>query len=214
VPVTACTSSPCSASGTNSARCSDKTNGVCTSTEAIVMNYDVSKNSQGSGATIATGCYQCMINNACLDATGTANGLGTAVTNAECGDPDGANTNPPFDSRNVSSSNVPNCLDALLCTITGGVTGMAPYSGVNECTTSQSPSSVSNCYCGSATGSACIASPSSPVGVCAARENTALGTTDPTTALSHFTDTTFSPGGVGNAVLNCALTANCAACFH
>ncbi|MDP9002656.1 MAG: hypothetical protein M3O46_21410 [Myxococcota bacterium] len=204
-PPTACTTAPCAASGANSAQCVGSPGGVCTPTQAIIMNYDIAHNGQGAGAAVAIGCYRCMVDNACLDADGTTNTLGTAVTNAECGDPDPASPNPPFASRNVSATNVPHCIDALSCLLTGNA-GAVPH-----CTTTPpSPASVSNCFCGSNRGSACIASPSAPVGTCASKEFTDLGTTDPTTALSHYTDTTFSPGGVGNAILNCAQVAGSA----
>jgi len=62
----------------------------------------------------------------------------------------------------------------------------------------------------------------SAIGVCASIIDTDIGSTDPTTVLSHFTDTTFSPGGVGLAILNCGLTApaappaaaKCPTCFN
>lgn len=200
---TACTVAPCSASGPNSAKCSGSPNGVCTPTQAIVMNYDIAHNGQGPGAPIALGCYMCMITNACLDADGTTNTLGTAVTNAECGDPDvPPPANPPFASRNVSATNTAKCIDAFTCLLTGNG-GAEPHCT----TTAPSPPSISNCFCGTNRGSTCIASPSAPNGICAAREVIDLGTTDPTTALSHYVDTTYSPGGVGNAILNCAQVA-------
>ncbi len=174
------------------------------------MNYDITHNSQGPGAPNALGCYMCMITNACLDADGTTNSLGTPVTNAECGDPDPALPMPPFASRNVSATNTAKCVDALTCLLTGD--GAAEP----HCTTSTpTPPSISNCFCGANRGSSCIASPSAPIGVCASKEFTDLGTADPTAALSHYTDPTYSPGGVGNAILNCALVAGCAGspCF-
>lgn len=203
---TACTTAPCATSGPNSARCSGSPDGVCTPSEAVVMNYDIAHNGQGPGTPVAAGCYICMITNACLDADGTTNTLGTAVTSAECGDPDPApaTVNPPYASRNVSLSNVANCIDALTCSITGNG-GAEPH-----CTVSAPPpASISNCFCGQHRGSACITSAAAPTGVCAAKEFIDLGTTDPVAALSHYTDETFSPGGVGNAILNCAWIARC-----
>jgi len=145
------------------------------------------------------------------------NGSGTDVTNSECGDPNGPGANFPFDNPNVSGASVAatqRCLDALNCALNSN--GSTP-----NCTKSEAPHSVSNCYCGANTGSTCLASPASAIGVCASNIATDLGTTDPTTALGKFTDTTYSPGGVGLAILNCALTApattpaaaTCPTCF-
>jgi hypothetical protein len=213
--VSACVTAPCAATGADSARCSGSPGGVCTPTEAIVMNYDIAHSGQGPGAPLPGGCYMCLVANACIDADGTTNGLGIPVTNAECGDPNGMGENPPFDSLNGSSTSVPACLDALTCVLTGDE-GALPH-----CTTALSPFTTGNCFCGANRGAACIASPSSPTGVCASSEFTDLGTTDPTTATGHFTDPT-NPGGVGNAIMNCAVTAlsggttppiDCGSCF-
>ena len=219
---TPCTTAPCAASGANSVHCAASANGVCTPTEALIVSYDIAYNGQGPGENLTTSCYTCMVVNACIDGSGasgpgpTGNGSGD-VTNSECGDPNGAGVNPPFDNPNVSGASMAatqRCLDALSCALNSN--GTSP-----NCSKSQLPHSVSNCYCGANTGSACLASPASAIGVCASNIATDLGTTDPTTALSKFTDTTYSAGGVGLAILNCALTApamspaaaTCPTCF-
>jgi hypothetical protein len=219
---TACITAPCAASGTNSVRCQASANGVCTPTEAVIVAHDILKNGQGPGVNTNGSCYTCLIANACLDGSGTGvppagNNSGTPVTNSECGDPNGAGVNFPFDNPNASTSNPANCLSALTCVITSN--GANPAS---ECSLSQAPPSVSNCYCGANTGSLCLSSPASAIGVCASIIDTDIGSTDPTTVLSNFTNTTFSPGGVGLAILNCGLTApatppaaaKCPSCFN
>ncbi len=219
---TPCTTAPCAASGPNSVQCAASPNGVCTPTEAIIVAHDILKNGQGPGVNTNGSCYTCLVANACLDGSGNGpppagNGSGIAVTSSECGDPNGAGSNPPFDNPNVSSTNVAHCLDALTCTLTS--------SGANspsECSLSQLPASVSNCFCGAHTGSTCLSSPAAAIGVCASSIATDIGSTDPTTVLSHFTDPTYSPGGVGLAILNCGLTApatppaaaKCPSCFN
>ncbi|MGA7123885.1 MAG: hypothetical protein WBY94_27530, partial [Polyangiaceae bacterium] len=201
--------------------CPASANGVCTVTEQHIINHDILKNGQLGGAPKTTSCYSCLVLNACIDSSAAAfpagNGSGIAVTNSECGDPNGLGTNPPFDNPNASTSNPANCLSALTCALTSN--GANPAS---ECSLSQAPPSVSNCYCGANTGSLCLSSPASAIGVCASIIDTDIGSTDPTTVLSHFTDTTFSPGGVGLAILNCGLTApatppaaaKCPTCFN
>ncbi|MGA7122265.1 MAG: hypothetical protein WBY94_19335, partial [Polyangiaceae bacterium] len=205
---TPCTTAPCAASGANSVHCAASANGVCTATEALIVSYDIAYNGQGPGENLTTSCYTCMVVNACIDGSGasgpgpTGNGSGD-VTNSECGDPNGPGVNFPFDNANVSGASMAatqRCLDALNCALNSN--GSSP-----NCTKSEVPHSVSNCYCGANTGSNCLTSPASPIGVCASNIATDLGTTDPTTVEGKFTDTTYSAGGVGLAILNCALTA-------
>ncbi len=217
-PPTACTSAPC---GANTVTCPASANGVCTATEQLIINHDILKNNQAAGAPSNSSCYACLVLNACLDSSGAAfpagNGSGTPVTNSECGDPNGAGVNFPFDNPNASTSNPAACLSALSCVLTSN--GTNPSS---ECSLSQVPPSVSNCYCGANTGSSCLGSPADAIGVCASTIDTDIGQTDPTTVLSHFTDTTYSPGSVGLQVLNCGLTspatppaaAKCPTCFN
>ncbi len=221
-PPTACTVAPCGVCGPNSVQCAASPNGVCTPTEALIVAHDVIKNGQGPGINTNGSCYTCLVANACLDSSGSGpppagNGSGIAVTSSECGDPNGAGVNPPFDNPNASTSNPASCLSALSCALTSN--GANPAS---ECSLSQLPASVSNCYCGANTGSSCLSSPAAPIGACASIIDTDIGSTDPTTVLSHFTDPTFSPGGVGLAILSCGLTApatppaaaKCPTCFN
>ena len=201
--------------------CPASPNGVCTATEQVIIDHDILKNGQSHGAPKTTSCYSCLVLNACLDSSGAAfpagNGSGTPVTNSECGDPNGAGLNPPFDNRNASTSNPANCLSALACALTSN--GANPPT---ECSLSQVPASVSNCYCGAATGSSCLSSPAAPIGVCASIVDTDIGLTDPTSVLANFVDRAFSPGGVGLAILDCGLSArapppaaaNCPTCFN
>jgi hypothetical protein len=142
-PPTACVAAPCGVCGPNSVLCSGSPNGVCTPTEALIVAHDVLKNGQGPDINTDGGCYTCLVANACLDSSGSGpppagNGSGTAVTNAECGDPNGPGLNPPFDNPNVSLTNVGQCLDALACTLTTDGTNPA-----SECSLSQPPASVS-----------------------------------------------------------------------
>jgi hypothetical protein len=217
-PPTACTKAPC---GANTVQCAASANGVCTPTEALIVAHDILKNGQGPGTNTNGSCYACLVLNACIDSTGAAfpagNGSGTPVTNSECGDPNGAGMNFPFDNPNASTSNPAACLSALTCVLTSN--GANPSSG---CTLSETPPSVSNCYCGANTGSSCLSSAAAPVGVCASVIDSTVGQTDPTTVLSHFTDTTYSSGSVGLAILDCAITApatppaaaKCPTCFN
>jgi hypothetical protein len=197
--------------------CKGSTNGVCTQTEAIVLSYDINKNglTSATATTKAASCYYCLVAGACLDSVtaGSVTGVTThGKTNLECED---------TGTGNDATASPADCRDSLSCVITGvGGSGTTPH-----CTTttpgaaSTDPNaSVSNCYCGTNLGAACI-SPG-PNGPCVSNEITDIGSfqtpavSDPTDILSDFTTSSLSPGGVGNAVLNCGLTAGCNICFN
>ena len=119
-----------------------------------------------------------------------------------------------------SSANFPNCLASLSFVPRASNTN-APNghctNPVTEPAFSDPNAAVGNCFFGTNTGSACLTAGNAN-GPCVAREQTDLASTDPTFINGHFTDPTI-PGGVGNAVLNCAQTAitsatsNCNNCF-
>jgi hypothetical protein len=192
--------------------CKGSANGVCTPTEQIVLNYDISKHGllastvlSGTVAPTAQSqfCYYCAVHAGCLDSPGgTVNGIkALAGSELECEDPLLAGTD-------VAANNPGECRDALTCVLDS-----------NHCSTttpghaSTDPTaSVSNCYCGTALGTACQTAGNAN-GVCLTNEQTDLGSTSPATILANFTDATLSPGGVGNAILNCALANSCDVCF-
>jgi len=212
----------------------NRNGGVCTPTEALVVNFDILTNhvTASTPTTKAASCYLCMVAGECLDTTagtiGTAPNTVTAhnITGAECGD---TGIDGTTGVTNDSSASVTQCSDALQCVLTGGgtysdpSTGAVLTGGTGECTTgtpgaaSSDPSAtVGNCYCGANQGSACTSS--GPIGPCHTNEATDVsayvgGATDYTDTLADFTAPNLSPGGVGNQVLNCALTANCNICF-
>jgi hypothetical protein len=188
--------------------CKGNASGVCTPTEAIVLNYDIAKNNFNASAptTAAASCYYCLVAKACLDSAAKHSVAGVTTqgkSGLECED--------PLSATNVAANNAAQCRDTLACTLIS-----------NHCSTptagdTMDPNdSVSNCYCGSHLGAACTQAPPSggPNGVCKANQETDLGVTDPTTILANFVDGSKSPGAVGNEILNCALTASCGTCFQ
>jgi len=189
--------------------CGGNASGVCTLTEALVLNYDIAKNgfTTTSATTKAASCYYCMVASACLDSAPKNSILGIKTqgrTGLECED--------PLTATNVAANDPAECRDVLGCVLTS-----------NHCSTSTPAmastdpnASVSDCYCGTHLGSACTApAPSGgPNGACKTNEEIAIGSKDPTIVLANFTDGTKSPGGVGNEILNCALTAACDICFN
>jgi hypothetical protein len=200
-PATPCTTAPCAASGANSLQCKGNTSGLCTATEALVLAYDIAQSQ--TAVNKKTSCYYCMVAFGCLDssARGSISGVTTlGGSNLECED---------TGAGNVASTNPGECRDALSCSLVS-----------DHCTTSLAGNAsndpmaaVSNCYCGTALGTACQTA-GMPNGACLTNEQTDLGSTDPTTILTNYVDPTLSPGGVGNAILNCALANACNPCFR
>jgi hypothetical protein len=194
-------------------QCNEGPSGICTPTEAIIVAYDIAhgQNNQRLDGGASRGCYECMVQNGCLDSP-AGFVQSQAITYLECGDP-GTTLNP-----NGSAANVQNCLDALTCVLTAttGATGASPN---GHCTNTIQPMSadpnaaVGNCYCGEANAGLPCLTAGVANGACAASEPTYLGSTDPTFINGHFTDPTI-PGGVGNAIMNCAQTAMCDQCFR
>jgi hypothetical protein len=197
--------------------CLGSANGICTATEQVVMKYDIAANgiTPSSATTKAASCYYCMVAGTCLDSVAACTVTGVTThgkTNLECED---------TGTGNDSSASPADCRDALSCVITGvGANGTVPFcTTVDKGAASTDPNaSVSNCYCGTNLGSACI-SPG-PNGPCVNNMITDVGSfqspavSDPTDILSDFTTSSLSPGGVGNQILNCALTAGCNNCFN
>jgi len=209
----------------------NRNGGVCTTTEAAVLNFDIVVNgvTAATPTTKAGSCYYCMVAGECLDsaAKSSVNGVVTHdVTGAECGD---TGSDSATQTSNDSSASASQCLDALQCVLTGGgtfsdpSTGATLTGGLGECTTgtagaaSTDPNaSIGNCYCGANAGAACISA--GPIGPCHTNIATDVsayvgGATDYTDTLSDLTAQNLSPGGVGIQVLNCALTSNCNICF-
>ena len=213
----ACTQAPC---GNNCVPCwGSSTTGVCTPTEALVINYDILKNALTATAppSKATSCYYCMIAGICLDSlpkeSVEVDGVKVITENAqglECGD--------PMTADNIAAMNPGQCLDALSCTLTGNGSNVTCTTSTPDMASTDPNATVGNCYCGANMGADCINPSLGPIGVCKANEATDVsayvgGASDVTDTLADFTAPNLSPGGVGNQVLNCALTANCNACF-
>jgi len=187
--------------------CKGNANGVCTPTEALVLNYDIAQNNFASSSptTLAASCYYCLVARACLNSAPKHSVFGVTTqgkSGLECED--------ALSATNVAANNAAQCRDALVCTLTSNHCSTPTAGDTND-----PNASVSNCYCGSHLGAACTQAPPSggPNGVCKTSEETDLVLTDPTAILANFVDGTKSPGAVGNEILNCGLTASCGMCF-
>jgi hypothetical protein len=133
----------------NCIKCDKNTNGVCSQTEAVIVQRDILKSlvNNGSPGTpqASTGaglgsCYECLANAGCIDTQ-----VGTVNTGLECDD--------------LTSANLQGCLTTYNCIVgspqggTAGSGGTANGGGftANSCTNDPSPGDgVFNCFCGSA----------------------------------------------------------------
>jgi hypothetical protein len=163
--------------------------GTCTATEQLFIDRD------------PTGtCYACLVQKGCIDdaPTGSIPGVTTfGDTGLECGDlPSG--TSPGVDGGPESAEQL--CLDTLSCALS---TGCGRADGPNAAAST-------NCYCGSATGTACAGgAANSP---CAAVQAAAAQSTTPTTIIGRAANAAF-PSGMADNILQCAISNSCTGCY-
>jgi hypothetical protein len=220
----ACTApppSPCTGVGVPAGctPCTGSPNGVCTATEALIVQRDIDK-----GLTGANSCYQCLLGSSCIDDTSGDSGN-------ECGDLAGT----VGAGAQAAESKSQACVNTLACIL--GV----PYSDLNPVPPEPSADfpggdvscgnfgadGVANCYCGSnypstpsCNGASGTATPPAN-GTCEQLELDGLGllqTTSGSAVLSPYTVKT-SGSGMANAILKCAGTnagaaASCPVCFQ
>jgi hypothetical protein len=203
--ITACTQSPCGASGPNSVLCDGNTGsnepaGVCSPTEAVFVDRDIAAGNLTATnqlkpyvpSTKTGSCYECLVFDDCIDDDIYGD------TGKECGDVTAATLDGEPGRQE--------CLDTLACIFT------------SKCDTADPPSS---CFCGTASGAACLGAGAAN-GPCLALEIDGLGigtcsTTypspksctegDPTATSKAYSDQT-RPAGNANAFMGCAYS-NC-----
>jgi hypothetical protein len=178
----ACVAAPKACPGSNPA-------GTCSPTEQIFATHDP------SGV-----CYACLLNKGCIDdaPAGTIPGVTTfGDTGLECGDL-ATGSSPGVDGG--AESTVQLCLDTLTCAVSSG------------CGRANAPNAAAatNCYCGSATGTACAGG--SGNGACAAIESAAAESTAPTTIIGRTANSAF-PVGMADNILQCAISNSCTTCY-
>ncbi|HXX70447.1 MAG TPA: choice-of-anchor D domain-containing protein [Polyangiaceae bacterium] len=186
--LTACTSSPCPAS---SVQCSGNNDGACTSTEAIFVNFDISKGLvTAAGPEPDTGaCYACLLSAGCLDDQLFGD------TGHECGvDPQTGTSDLSATFTNGSGTSVNStttCLATAQCVISTGC-GTAANGGLT------------NCYCGSEGGgpSAC-ATATAVNGNCKTQELAGFLHTDNSDIINKDFTNTLEPSGMANEIFSC-----------
>jgi hypothetical protein len=163
--------------------------GTCSATEQLFIDRD------------PTGtCYACLVQKGCIDDAppGSIPGVTTfGDTGLECGDLP-AGTSPGVDGGPESAEQL--CLDALSCALSSG------------CGRADGPNAAAstNCYCGSATGTACAGgAANSP---CAAVQAAAAQSTTPTTVIGRAANAAF-PSGMADNILQCAISNGCSGCY-
>jgi hypothetical protein len=202
---------PCTSSGqTGCVQCNgDPGQTVCTPTEAVIVERDISKGFLSSGQLAQdTSCYWCLVNAGCIN--------GGGFSGQECGDLSGT----VGTGARAAETKAAACVDTLSCVMQATSCANLASDGI------------SNCFCGAAatTSTACAAlgnfteptAAGQPNGVCAGKEfdgfGYASGATNNTSVLSAFT-TPSTGSGMANAILTCAgsnsgVAASCPQCFQ
>jgi hypothetical protein len=191
-----CLTFPCGACGPNSVQCTGSNNNVCTPSEALIVQRDISKGNLGGGQSTVTSCYQCLVSAACI------NGTTFSIAGHECDDLSGT----VGSGAQATEANAQACLNTLQCLLSTNCAN-APFdsfpTGPND--------GIANCYCGPVfpTAIACTSATGATVnGACAQVEVDGLGDTTSAgggTILQFFTVKTL-PSGMANAILRCAGT--------
>jgi hypothetical protein len=199
---------PCTSAGqTNCVQCQGNTTGVCSPTEAILVQVDITqKVATAAGADSDTGCYGCLLNVGCIDDDQFSD------TGKECTD----TAVLPANFKNGAGTTVNSlntCLDALTC-IVGGTFESQTFPGGCGATNG----GVTNCFCGPGGGGpgACPSAGAATNGVCKTQEVAGFKdvSTDSTDILGKdFTDQT-EPTGMANQIISCGLSVgNCTQCL-
>ena len=186
---------PCTTAGqTNCVQCQGNASGLCSQTEAAIVNLDIQNVPiTTAGPDPAAGCYSCLVTADCIDDTVSGDTL------HECEDLPGNFTG---DGGGAGQSDTSLCVETLSCVLT---------SGCANTTNGQS-----FCYCGSGGGgpSACASAGAATNGACKSQETNGLFPTanDSTDVLKDFTDTT-EPSGMANQIIKCAVSNKCTQCL-
>ncbi len=195
---------PCTSAGqANCVKCQGSTGGVCTPTEALIVQHDIAKNGvSAAGNDSASSCYTCLFNNGCIDDS-------QGDVQHECEDSTVAH------GTAVQCQNVVSCIfgsDSLSTdTLATGTTAQGYSSG--NC------SSVATyvCYCGTAslTGS-CGGTSSAANGNCSSAIAAGSGfpVSDGTDNLGHFAPDTTYASGMATQIFKCAVNNSCSTCLN
>jgi hypothetical protein len=199
---------PCTAVGqTGCVKCPANTadNGVCTPTEALIVEHDIAKGNLDStgqllpfqmGIPVVEGsCYSCLNAKGCLD--DNASDVGNEC--ADTGDLTGQ----------AAGSGVQLCLDTLSCILSTDCQGTGGTAG-----TSATAANVNLCYCGgNNAGSVCKTAGAAVDGLCVAKEVAGFGypQSDNTDILNNYGLQTV-PSGEANEIFICGVSNKCTLC--
>ncbi len=211
---------PCTTQGQTGCVQCDMTaasDGVCTPTEALIVERDIAKGLVTGHALNALtdpmpSCYECLAASACIDDN-------AGDTDNECGDLTGTVSA----GAKASETKTQACLDTLACVLGGPSQDGYTFPGGYASCANSSTSGISNCYCGSAfpTTVLCAAASGTTVtGPCAAVVLDGLGDTTataPSMVLASITVKT-NASGMADNILKCAgtntKTPACMMCFQ
>jgi hypothetical protein len=197
----------------NCVKCDGNATGICTPTEALLVQRDISKSLLSSGQeTGSTGCYECLFNAGCIDDTVLGD------SNHECGDAPGNVTAGAAAGETETQA----CLNTLNCVFPSGCQNAKVQNGAGA------TDGIDNCYCGAnfLTASLCngysggAVTASSPNGSCFETEVDGLGLANTATGsavLGNFTTHAGGGSGYANAIFLCAgsnsASFKCPTCF-
>ncbi|MGO8998831.1 MAG: hypothetical protein ACLQVI_36365 [Polyangiaceae bacterium] len=185
---------PCTTAGqTGCVACQGSTGGVCTPTEATLVQLDINKGfATAAGNDPAAGCYTCLLGKHGLDDT-------TGDTGNECGDLTGT----------TASTDPAGCIATLSCIVTSGCALASTYLG-----DAGTNNSLNDCYCGTAPASGTCTSGGAN-GPCDSVEATGLGfaETDGLDILKNFTLATLA-SGQANTIIQYAMSNSCTQCIQ
>jgi hypothetical protein len=127
---------PCTAGGpTDCVQCDQNTSGVCTGTEAVVVQWDIDHGLlTGTVPSPTASCYECLVMADCIDSTVQG------YTGLECEDVPG-----PVTGGSETATQA--CLDALNCVLGNPSTTTGPTSCAND--PPPDGDGAFNCFCGS-----------------------------------------------------------------
>jgi hypothetical protein len=183
----------CTTSTAACVQCQGNASGLCSPTEAVIVNFDIAQNvAVAPGPAPAASCYNCLLQAGCIDDTIFPD------SGHECGDLTGSFTAGDGNTGTASSL----CLATVQCVIGSAC--------------AETNGGLDNCYCGAGGGSpsACPGNGAATNGVCKTQETNGFlaAPTDATNTLKNFTDTT-EPSGLANQIFICAQASSCTQCL-
>ncbi len=202
---------PCTAAGQlNCVKCQGSTGGICTATEALVVQHDIDKNGvAAAGNSPSTSCYACLQGAGCLDDMPSIGDV-----NHECGD-------SVIVHGGTVGTLAQECLNVVSCIFGSDNPATDPLASastdVGYSTGNCSSTVTATCYCGTAAVAGnCGGTASAANGVCsgAIAAGSGFPVADGTDNLGHFAPDSTYASGMATQVFKCAVNSSCSTCLN